>query len=60
MTTLQVRGNWNIMVGKLKQKFALLTHDDLQFLEGKEEELIGRLQKRPRQPRQNVHRATKK
>ena len=42
------------MVGKLKQKFALLTHDDLQFLEGKEDELIGRIQKRTRRPRQNI------
>jgi uncharacterized protein YjbJ (UPF0337 family) len=46
MSTLQLRGNWNIAIGKLKQKFAKLTEDDLQFTEGKEEELIGRIQKR--------------
>ncbi len=32
------------MVGKLKQKYANLTDDDLLFAEGKEDELLGRLQ----------------
>lgn len=45
MNTLQLKGNWNIAKGKLKQKFAQLTDDDLQYVEGKEEELIGRIQK---------------
>lgn len=59
MTTLKVKGNWNIMVGKLKQKFAQLTHDDLQFLEGKENELVGRIQKRTSQTREDVRRVIK-
>jgi uncharacterized protein YjbJ (UPF0337 family) len=46
MSTLKIKGNWNIVKGKLKQKFAKLTDDDLQFIEGKEDELIGRIQKR--------------
>lgn len=46
MSTLTAKGNWNIAMGKLKQKFAQLTDDDLQFAEGKEDELIGRIQKR--------------
>ena len=46
MSTLTAKGNWNIAKGKLKQKFAQLTDDDLQFIEGKEDELIGRIQKR--------------
>jgi uncharacterized protein YjbJ (UPF0337 family) len=54
MSMLQMRGNWNIVKGKLKQKFAQLTDDDLQFVEGKEDELIGRIQKRTGQARQNV------
>lgn len=45
MTTLELRGNWNIIKGKLKQKYADLTDDDLRYVEGKEEELLGRLQK---------------
>lgn len=39
-----MKGNWNEFKGKLKQKFANLTDDDLMFAEGKEDELIGRLQ----------------
>lgn len=46
MNTLSVKGNWNEVSGKLKQKFANLTDDDLLFKEGKEEELVGRLQKK--------------
>ena len=43
---LQMKGNWNEVKGKLKQKYGQLTDDDLTFAEGKEEELLGRLQKR--------------
>lgn len=46
MTKLQVKGTWNELKGKLKQKYAQLTDDDLTFAEGKEDELYGRLQKR--------------
>jgi uncharacterized protein YjbJ (UPF0337 family) len=46
MSTLVMKGNWNIAKGKLKQKWAKLTDDDLRFVEGKEEELVGRIQKR--------------
>lgn len=46
MSTLTVKGNWNIAKGKLKQKVAQLIDDDSRFAEGKEEELIGRIQKR--------------
>jgi len=46
MSTLIAKGNWNIAKGKLKQKLAQLADDDLQFIEGKEDELIGRIQKR--------------
>jgi uncharacterized protein YjbJ (UPF0337 family) len=48
MSTLQLKGNWNIIKGKLKQKFAQLTDDNLQFINGKEDELLGRIQKRTR------------
>jgi uncharacterized protein YjbJ (UPF0337 family) len=46
MNELKIKGNWNELVGKLKQKFADLTDDDLLFVKGKEEELLGRLQKK--------------
>ena len=44
MNTDQIKGNWNIAKGKLKQKYGELTEDDLQYTEGQEDELIGRLQ----------------
>jgi uncharacterized protein YjbJ (UPF0337 family) len=46
MEKLTIKGTWNEMKGKLKQKYGELTDDDLVFAEGKEEELYGRLQKR--------------
>jgi len=46
MNTLSIKGNWNEISGKLKQQFANLTDDDLLFKEGKEEELMGRLQQK--------------
>jgi uncharacterized protein YjbJ (UPF0337 family) len=46
MNMLNIKGSWNEVAGKLKQKYANLTDDDLLFKEGKEEELLGRLQKR--------------
>ncbi len=50
MNTLEIKGDWNIAKGKLKQKWAKLTDDDLQFVQGKQEELVGRIQKRTGEP----------
>ena len=45
MTNLtQLKGNWNSTKGKLKQQFAMLTDDDLLLVEGKQDEMLGRLQ----------------
>jgi uncharacterized protein YjbJ (UPF0337 family) len=44
MNKLQIKGNWNKVKGNLKQKYGELTDDDLTFVEGKEEELLGKLQ----------------
>ena len=46
MTNLEIKGNWNEAKGKLKQKYAGLTDDDLTFAEGKEDEMLGRLQQK--------------
>jgi uncharacterized protein YjbJ (UPF0337 family) len=46
MNTLHIKGDWNIAKGKLKQKYAQLTDNDLRYEEGREDELIGRIQKR--------------
>jgi uncharacterized protein YjbJ (UPF0337 family) len=46
MNTVSMKGNWKEISGKLKQRYANLTDDDVLFTEGKEEELLGRLQKK--------------
>jgi len=59
MNKLEIKGDWNITKGKLKQKWAKLTDDDLQFAEGKQEELLGRIQKRTGETREAVEKAIK-
>ena len=51
---LKIKGTWNEAKGKLKQKYAELTDDDLLYEEGKEDELYGRLQKRLGKNREEV------
>ena len=59
MNTLEIKGDWNITKGKLKQKWAKLTDNDLKFSEGQYEELIGRIQKRTGETREAVEKAIK-
>jgi len=42
----KLKGNWNELKGKIKQKYGELTDDDLVYEEGKDDELLGRIQKR--------------
>ena len=44
MNSTEVKGTWNEKIGKLKQKFAVLTDNDLMFDEGRKEEMFGKLQ----------------
>lgn len=41
---LKLNGGWNDIKGKIKQEYAHLTEDDLLYEEGKDDELLGRLQ----------------
>jgi len=45
-SNLKLKGSWNELKGKLKQEYAKLTDDDLTYIEGKEDELLGRLQQK--------------
>ncbi|MEB2776929.1 CsbD family protein [Algoriphagus sp. D3-2-R+10] len=45
-TNLKLKGNWNTLKGELKEKYGELTDDDLTYVEGKEDQLLGRIQKR--------------
>jgi len=55
MNTTELKGNWNEQKGKLKQKFAELTDDDLLFAEGKKEEMLGRLQIKLGKSKEELH-----
>ena len=57
MSTLQdkLKGNWNIVKGNLKQQWANLTEDDLLYEEGKEDELMGRLQQKTGETKEKIN-----
>ena len=59
MNKFEIKGDWNIIKGKLKQKWAKLTDDDLMYVEGQSEELLGRIQKRTGATREAVEVAVK-
>jgi uncharacterized protein YjbJ (UPF0337 family) len=54
MTNLKLKGDWNVLKGKLKQRYGNLTDDDLIFIKGKEEELLGRLQQKIGKTKQEI------
>lgn len=54
MNVLQLKGNWNVIQGKLKQQYAELTDNDLTYVEGKEDEITGRIQRRLGKTREDV------
>ena len=51
----KLKGNWNIAKGKIKQEWGDLTDDDLDYKEGKEDELVGRIQKRTGESKERVN-----
>lgn len=51
---LEWKGQWNQIKGKLKEKYAELTDNDLLYTEGKEEELLGRIQQRTGKTRREI------
>lgn len=54
MANLKLKGTWNEVKGKIKQQYADLTDDDLLYEEGKEDELLGRIQKKTGKTRDQV------
>lgn len=55
MNTTELKGNWDEQKGKLKQKFAWLTDNDLLFAVGKKEEMLGRLQIKLGRTKEDLH-----
>jgi len=54
MNKLTWKGRWNELKGKVKQQYAEFTDDDLLYEEGKEDELLGRIQKTTGKTREEV------
>ncbi|MEM1327559.1 MAG: CsbD family protein [Bacteroidota bacterium] len=50
----KVKGNWNQVKGQLKQKYGNLTDDDLAYEEGKEDEMLGRIQEKTGESKQSI------
>ena len=55
MNTTEAKGNWNEQKGKLKQKFAAVTDNDLMFAEGKKDEMLGKLQVKLGKSKEELH-----
>lgn len=55
MNTTELKGNWNEQKAKLKQKFAVLTDDDLKYEEGKKEEMYAKLQIKLGKTKEELH-----
>ncbi|MGV3546967.1 MAG: CsbD family protein [Pedobacter sp.] len=54
MDKLELKGMWNEVKGKVKQAYADLTDDDLKYEEGKDDELLGRLQQKTGKGREEL------
>jgi uncharacterized protein YjbJ (UPF0337 family) len=50
----KIIGNWNQLKGKLKQHYGELSDNDLTYVEGKEDELIGRIQKKTGETKEKI------
>ncbi len=55
MNTTELKGNWDEQKGKLKQKFAALTDNDLLFAQGKKDEMFGKLQIKLGKSKEELH-----
>lgn len=45
MNSDELKGNWNILKGKARQKWGKLTDDELEQVAGNRDELVGKIQK---------------
>ena len=54
MDKLRIKGNWNELKGKVKQKWGQLTDDDLIYEEGQEDQLLGKIQKKTGQSLEEI------
>lgn len=60
MSDLQLKGKWNELKGKVKKAYASLTDDDLTYEDGKDDELLGKLQQKTGKSRDELVKWLKK
>lgn len=53
--TTELKGSWNDLKGKLKQKYAALTDNDLLYQSGKKDEMLGKLQIKLGKTKEELH-----
>lgn len=51
----ELNGNWNEIKAKLKQRFTKLTNNDILLIEGKQKEILERLQARLGKTKEELH-----
>ena len=54
MDKLEIKGGWNTLKGKLKEKYGDLTDDDIAKMEGKEDQILGVLQEKTGKAREDL------
>ncbi len=54
MESNQLKGSWAIVKGKIKEKWAELTDDDINEIDGKKDQLIGKIQQKYGQTKEQV------
>ena len=55
MNITELKGNWLEQKGKLKQKFAALTDDDMLFEQGKKDEMLGKIAVKVGRTKEELH-----
>ncbi|MCF8715066.1 CsbD family protein [Joostella atrarenae] len=60
MNNQELKGKWNQIKGKVKQQYGELTDDDLTYVEGKFDEMLGRIQEKTGKTREDIEREFKK
>lgn len=56
MKTLELKGNWQLKKGRLKQLFANLNDKDLLYIDGRKDEMLGKLQVKLGKTKEELHR----
>ncbi len=51
----ELKGNWKELKGKLKQKYAEITDNDLLYHSGKKDEMLGKLQIKLGKTKEELH-----